>query len=128
MKLRRDGRIRYSALTEEEIFLVANGCGAKQAPVPDWGYFMSACGEHDLRYWEGGTEADRAIADREFHINMHRAARSARWYLKWPLYVAARVYFQVVKLGGSFHFHYGKRRGLPELERQRREMRSLLGL
>lgn len=116
MKLRRDGRIAYECLSEDEIFLVANGCGAKNAPVPDWGYFMDACGEHDLRYWEGGTEADRYIADREFYINMHKAARKARWYLKWPLYAAARFYFAVVKRTGVLTYHYGERRTLEDLE------------
>lgn len=56
------------------------------------------CDEHDMAYYEGGSSADRKLADRRLQKCAAQAGRSGgslgkawRWLRSWIIYLAVRV-------------------------------------
>lgn len=115
--------INLDDLTEDERKVVLNGCGAKGVKVPHFGYFCDACNEHDLRYWQGGDERKRALADALFLADMREAASRAAWWKRGALYGAAWLYYRAVKKAGMFVFPYGTSRTRADLKAAARKLR-----
>lgn len=85
---------------------ITNGCGGGMFDVPEW-IFHDACQQHDLDYWIGCTENDRAIADKNFYNGMKAAITKVSWYKRWFYYGLAYTYYRSVRLFTRKHFYYG---------------------
>jgi hypothetical protein len=59
----------------------------------DW---CSCCFEHDIAYWQGGTEAERAIADRALEACVAQKTGDDAF---------ARLMYTGVRAGGSPYFY-----------------------
>ena len=63
------------------------------------------CDLHDYRYWRGGNEEDRLIADIELYAGLCAVAVS----LPWPFSIFARkrahAYYIAVRTQGASHFN-----------------------
>jgi hypothetical protein len=71
---------------------MSNGCGNGYIDVPN-GTWRAACVDHDHRYFDGGTPAQRLAADKQLRTDMIQQGAS-------PL--VADVYYAGVRLfGGS---------------------------
>jgi hypothetical protein len=106
----------FEDISDEYKEFVGNGCGPKVASwIPELS-FTSACQQHDLDYWLGGTEDDRKIADLRFYHNMIETANRHSWLDRWFYKSVAWIYYQAVKRYGSNEFEYlNKSRTLDEL-------------
>lgn len=115
--------IRFRDLTPEQVYALKesgelNGCGGKGSyvPVPDF-IFEASCDHHDFNYWLGGTEEDRAEADRQFYEAMLRDADSqGSWYTRAWYRWWAYVYYKAVRHFASSFFNYGDERTLEDVE------------
>lgn len=95
---------KYSS---EAISAIVNGCSGGLS----WAYnrllgkdisCRYCCDEHDLAYHEGGSEADRKLADKRLRDCAARAGnfegwrgplrRGWRWLRAWAMYAAVRVF------------------------------------
>jgi hypothetical protein len=85
---------------------ITNGCGGGTFDVPDW-IFHDACQQHDLDYWIGCTEEDRAVADKNFYAAMKTAVSKISWYKRWFYYGMAYTYYRSVRLFTKKYFYYG---------------------
>lgn len=86
---------------------ITNGCGGGAFDVPDW-IFHDACQQHDLDYWIGCTEEDRAVADKNFYVSMKAAVSRIAWYKRWFYYGMAYTYYRSVRLFTRKFFYYGE--------------------
>lgn len=113
--------LTYESLSADERASLCNGCGGKATiDVPDF-HSTETCNRHDLAYWIGGTEDDRAVADYRLWDDMRRDARAAlpRWwqvFQRQALYAVAWTYYQAVRREAASHFHFGTPRGRAELD------------
>ncbi len=53
--------------------------------------FLSACLNHDIAYWYGGTVAERKAADQTFRQEVANSGQFGTW-LQWPMYGAVRLF------------------------------------
>lgn len=98
---------RWWSLSDRERAALGNGCGSKGGwfDPPDY-LFTASCCHHDFNYWLGGSEADRAKADRQFLVAMLIDASRAPWWARWWLRGAAWRYYLAVRWFGARHFNY----------------------
>ena len=87
------------------------GSGSKLSPILSWIYakFQTSGSIHDVRYWIGGNEDDRLIADHEFLENMLKEWADYWGWFRWfrPLARAERgqikaAYLAVRSFGKNF--------------------------
>jgi len=111
--------LKYKNLTKKQIEFISDGCGKKGGilNVPNF-IFTASCDQHDVNYWIGGTEKDRAKADRQFYNAMIKDAKTYSWYKRYWYSTLAWIYYRGVKLFASSYFHYGKQKGYKELEEE----------
>lgn len=120
-------RVRFRHLTEYQKQIICNGCGPKGLfiKVPNF-LFRASCDHHDFNYWIGGNRIQRKKADLQFYKEMLVDAR--KWYdnhkhekyakLTYAYYKFwARCYYQAVRIGGVFCFHWGRQRNLYDLQK-----------
>ena len=108
--------LRYKDLTDEQKKVICNGCGGKGGWIkPPNFIFKASCNHHDFKYWQGGTEKDREIADKEFYKWMRADIADAVWYKQPHYHVWAYLYYLFVRGGGKDYFYLGEPRGLCEL-------------
>lgn len=112
--------IRLVDLTASQRAAICNGCGSKGGPFawlkPPKLCFTDACDQHDLAYWVGGDAGAKARADLDLWIGCSEALEA--WEAEKPRgrigvalrWVAAWVFWQAVRLGGRWSFHYGRPR------------------
>ncbi len=96
--------ILLSELTPTQYTILCGGCGAKDGwrKLPQW-HSRTTCDRHDLAYWVGGTEEDRARADRELLNGMIRDAETRPWWQQpWYRMMAWYYYAGVRNLGQRF--------------------------
>lgn len=101
----------YYSVPREEILRVVNGCGPgkwKFDFVPDkllGNDFTEACNIHDWRYYIGGTESDRLVADLELFSNMVIiCANDDACGLNAAEVAVCLEYFMAVRRFGKKHF------------------------
>lgn len=104
-------------LSSSEKAQVCNGCGPKswKSTIPTW-HGRDACCQHDLSYWEGGDEQDRADADRALYQDLILRARPAWFGARIWMRFLAWCFYRSVKRRGSRFFHYGVQRTLHDLK------------
>lgn len=117
--------MNLSDLTPSQRAAICNGCGSKGWPFgwlrPAKLCYSAACDEHDLRYFIGGTEADRRAADNALWIacllalNAWEAERPRGWLGVRLRGIAAGIFWIAVRLGGEAAFHYGPQRTVADL-------------
>ncbi len=89
---------------------VGNGCGPNGwRKLPQWHSFQT-CVRHDIAYFEGGTEADRKIADVALLHGMRDDANTRPVWQRPFYYTMAQVYYTAVRYKGAQYFHYGTKR------------------
>lgn len=96
---------------------MSNGCGCETGVLkwfrpPYARTFYVPCCMHDDAYDEGGTEAERMVADKVFFIRMVRLLFKKRWELApwryaWLVFIAY-IYYISVRVFGRFYFNYTK--------------------
>lgn len=102
----------YILLTREQRKEICNGCGAKGGiPIPDSFLFLDiseACNIHDFRYWIGGTQEDKDIADEEFLDNLLTIIQDVNFFdeLDHIREVEAHIYYIAVKEWGDEAFNF----------------------
>ncbi len=108
--------IPLAALTPEQKAHVCNGCGPKswKSTIPTW-HGRDACCQHDLAYWVGGDEEDRAEADRALYDGLIDASKPAWFGARMWMRIQAWAFYRAVRLEGSHHFHYGVPRTLADM-------------
>lgn len=78
------------------------GMGSRLSPLINWVYakFQTSAAIHDVRYWIGGNEEDRLIADHEFLQNMLKEWADYWGWFRWlrPLARAERRQIQAAYL------------------------------
>ena len=92
-----------------------NGCGCgsgllKYFKPPYAHYFKSCCNAHDAAYDAGGTENDRAYADRWLYRHMVKLANEyedSPEKITWLVFVAF-LYYTCVRIFGRKYFNYKK--------------------
>jgi hypothetical protein len=100
----------YLDLTPEQKKEICNGCGAKGGiPIPDTIYGLDieeACNIHDFRYYVGGTQEDKEIADDEFYDNLIEIIDAIEFYDSFDdlRKVRAFEYVTAVRLWGDKAF------------------------
>lgn len=84
---------------------IINGCGGKGGRVkPPQFRFRASCNQHDWNYYLGGSQADRAKADRQFYIAMLGDVRKLPLW-RWPVHLtAAFLYYAAVRRHGMRFF------------------------
>lgn len=103
--------------------MLCNGCGPQRLwllpiawlRIPQF-VFTPAGNEHDWDYHVGGGVGAYCRANLRFYANCLRciADHSPLW--KWPLHwLAAHVYYGLVKIGGGLAFHWGRPRTMNEM-------------
>ncbi len=91
-----------------------NGCGPEgkwySCLIPDWwpgvGGFTVACDWHDYLYWVGGSEEDRAHADKELRRFLIWLVRKRSWFTRWRMLKIARLYYRAVSVWGTGSYNY----------------------
>lgn len=108
--------IYLTDLTTTQLATICNGCGPKswKATIPTW-HGRLACCAHDLAYWVGGTEVDRAVADRALYDGLIEVARPAWFGARVLMRIEAYAFYRSVRLAGVHHFHHGEQRTLADL-------------
>ena len=53
--------------------------------------FLTACLNHDIAYWYGGSSSQRRHADQVFRQDIRESGSFGLW-LQWPMYGAVRVF------------------------------------
>jgi hypothetical protein len=99
---------KFEELTEEEMYLICNGCGGKGGIItpPYAVFFDTSCDHHDYGYYKGGTEKDRLKCDIELRKAMIRDCKKLPWY-KWLKYRPwCELYYIGVRLKGDKYFRY----------------------
>ncbi len=73
-------------------------------------YCLESIGDvHDLRYWLGGNDLDKARADDEFRRLIQVAGQHLGWYKRFRLWRISWVYFAFVRGLGGKCFHWIKK-------------------
>uniref|UniRef100_A0A6M3IQ10 DUF1353 domain-containing protein n=1 Tax=viral metagenome TaxID=1070528 RepID=A0A6M3IQ10_9ZZZZ len=106
----------YKDLSKDKLKLLTNGCGPagwKYDLVPDKIYGLCikrACDIHDICYFYGKTNEDKATADRIFFNNILRIIDQGHnwWLLKFLRRRRAKKYFYAVKWFGGPAFWNNK--------------------
>ncbi len=108
--------IHLSDLTAYERVRICNGCGPKswKSTIPTW-HGRDTCCAHDLAYWIGGDEEDRAEADRALYDGLIRASASAWFGARLWMRLMSLWFYVGVRVDGHHHFHYGTPRTLADL-------------
>ncbi len=111
--------MKYRDLTDEQIEFISDGCGKKGGwlDVPDF-IFTASCDQHDINYWIGGTEDDRAKADRQFYDAMVLDSEAYPWYKRYWYKAMAWIYYRAVRLCAASYFHHGEPKGHAELREE----------
>lgn len=77
-----------SAISTEALTAIGNGCSggvswlSRAVAGRDVSY-RYCCDEHDLAYYEGGSQADRALADYRFWACVRDSGRLLRAWIFW---------------------------------------------
>lgn len=73
--------------------------------------FRGCCDKHDRAYARGGTEADRKLADKQFHYCMKETVKRNRlWVLRWAFFWPMSYWrYWAVRVAGKKHFNYHDR-------------------
>ena len=111
---------RFRNLTDLEIKIICNGCGAKGGwfKPPDY-CFTASCNRHDFSYWLGGGYLERKRADEGFlRAMLHDAywmvtryaynrpvLKRRPWWRRYWLKGAAYRYYWAVRIGGKSAFN-----------------------
>ena len=110
--------IIYENLTPEELDFISDGCGPSpdelEGLVPEL-VFHNACREHDVGYYIGGTQADRAAVDWRFYQKMLEAASMTSWWKRWFYRTAAWIYYRFVKQFGGTRWTDGPKKTMKDL-------------
>ncbi len=114
--------LRYRDLTKEEVAFISDGCGKKGGwlDVPDF-IFTASCDHHDVNYWIGGIESDRAKADRQFYEAMVLDTKLHSWYKRYWYRTLAWIYYKAVRFFAKPYFHYGAPQGQDELTKEMKD-------
>ncbi len=110
--------ILLSDLTPAQVAHVCNGCGPKswKRTIPTW-HGREVCCAHDLAYWIGGDETDRARADRALYDGLIDATKPAWFGARLWMRFEAWVFYRSVCIDGDIYFHHGVPRTLSDLAR-----------
>jgi len=104
----------FSEFAPETLAKICNGVGGNGSsltPVINWMYakYQTTASIHDVRYWIGGDEEDRSIADHEFLKNAYIEWADYWGWFRWfrPLARAERrqiqaAYLAVRNFGGQY--------------------------
>ena len=112
-------RFFISRMNEYDKIVIANGCRPEwlSKKIPDKlenilkpyfdEIFKSDCNIHDYKYYIGGNEQDKKIADKDFYKAMKQSVkRNAHWYSRLWFYYKAWQYYRLVKKFGNSAFNF----------------------
>lgn len=94
--------------------LIINGCKPEWFPdVINVDFIFNCdCNQHDIEYWQGGSEQERKESDKRFLKNMKSRINDSKlgWFKKWTMRRIANSYYKLVrKFGnGTFQYRYQK--------------------
>ncbi len=96
---------------------VCNGCGPRswKRTIPTW-HGVDACCQHDLAYWVGGDEEDRAEADHALYSDLIARAKPAWLGARMWMRFLSWCFYRSVRHEGARYFHYGVPRTLMDLK------------
>ncbi len=122
----KDGRLKFSSLTEQQKSIMLNGCGTKGGwvDVPDF-IFTACCNHHDFKYWRGKGPSlfsleflrspiqyflqkknDRLMADAQFLKMMIKDAETFDEETKTKYIIIAYIYFKAVRKFGWIRYNW----------------------
>src|SRR4030042_1847185 len=96
---------KVEELTEREVRLLCNGCGAKGGCItpPYAAFFETSCNHHDYGYHKGGQEENRKICDDTLRAYMKKDCSRLPWY-KWLRYRPwCELYYCAVRMFGNIY-------------------------